>query len=109
METPGICKSALRDADLQKHGLGTRQRERTFGKLSGGQFWSEWTVAGTAAAWQDVDVSQSAGEIVPDRKLCLPPQLESGSRRDGMRMQIWESPACPIFNVTVRQNRTFFG
>jgi hypothetical protein len=97
------------DADLQKFGLVTRHRERTFGKLSGGEFWSEWTVAGTAAGWQDVDVSQSAGEIVPDRKLRLPPKLESGSRRDGIRMKIWESLVCPIFNVTVRRNRTLFG
>jgi hypothetical protein len=32
-------------------------------------------VAGTAEAWQNVDVSLSAGEIVPDRNLSLPPQL----------------------------------
>jgi RHS repeat-associated protein len=36
-------------------------------------------VAGTAAAWQAVDVSLSAGEVVPDRKLFLPPQPESYS------------------------------
>lgn len=45
-----------------------------------------WSVAGTAAAWQDDDVSQSAGEIVSDRRLSLPPHWESGSLRDGMRM-----------------------
>jgi len=65
-------------------------------------------VAGTAAAWQNVYVSLSAVEYVPDRKFSLPLQLESDSRRDGMRMQIWESPDCPIFNVTVRRNRTVF-
>jgi hypothetical protein len=69
----------------------------------------EWSVAGTAAAWQDVDVSQSAGEIVPDRKLSLPPQWESGSRRDGIRTQIRESPVCLMFSVTVRRPRTLFG
>jgi hypothetical protein len=33
-------------------------------------------VAGTAAAWQDAHVSQSAGEIVPGWKLSLPRQWE---------------------------------
>jgi hypothetical protein len=65
----------------------------------------EKSVAGEAAAWQDVDVSQSAGEIVSDRRLSLPPHWEGGSRRDGMRMQIQESRICPIFNGTVRMNR----
>lgn len=36
-------------------------------------------MAGTAAAWQKVVVSLSAGEIVPDRKLSLPPQSEGYS------------------------------
>lgn len=45
----------------------------------GGRFRSEWSVAGTAAAWQNVDVSLSAGEVVPERKLYLPPQSESYS------------------------------
>jgi RHS repeat-associated protein len=45
----------------------------------GGRFRSEWSVAGTAAAWQNVDVLLSAGEVVPDRKLYLPPQSEGYS------------------------------
>jgi YD repeat-containing protein len=44
-----------------------------------GQFRPEWSVAGTAAAWQNVDVSLSGGGVVPDRKLCLPPQSEGYS------------------------------
>ncbi len=40
----------------------------------------EWSVAGTAPARQDVDVSQSAGEIVPDRKLSLRLQWEDYSQ-----------------------------
>jgi len=36
-------------------------------------------VAGTSAAWQNVDVSLGAGEVVPDRKLYLPPQAENYS------------------------------
>jgi hypothetical protein len=45
----------------------------------GGRLRSERSVAGTAVAWHDGDMSQSAGEIVPDRKLSLPRQSEGYS------------------------------
>ena len=58
---------------------GTVTVNGTTASRQGGRFRSEWSVAGTAAAWQNVDVSLSVGEVVPDRKLYLPPQSESYS------------------------------